>query len=124
MKTSSLEDFKVKVSCFIDAALKKEISWITLEEFLHRLTPNLEKSKEVIKILLEIVQENQKASNDVDSSEKENELEEYDEYLNDLGNEYGDTKLIQGEEVFGEKCPGIQRNVPVTNFEVQDQDDI
>ena len=49
------EEIKVKIGCFIDAALKEEIPWSTLEKFLNKMTQSLEKSREVIKVLLRII---------------------------------------------------------------------
>ena len=48
MKTNSSE----KIKCFIDSALKKEMSWDILTSVIDNMTPTLDKSKEV---LLEII---------------------------------------------------------------------
>ena len=45
-------DVSTKIGCLIDMALKNEISWKMLESLLDQVTSTLEKSKEVIKILL------------------------------------------------------------------------
>ena len=60
MTTSSMEDLKVKIGCFIDAALKEEIPWTIFENFLDKMASSLDKSKQVIKILLRIIQEKHK----------------------------------------------------------------
>ena len=57
MMTYSSENFKVKIVCFIDSALNKEMSWDILASVIDNMTPTLDKSKEVIKILLEIIRE-------------------------------------------------------------------
>ena len=62
MKSSFSKDIKEKIICFLDAALEKQIPWIVLENFMDELTPSLEKSKQVIKILLEIIQDDQKSN--------------------------------------------------------------
>ena len=45
----------MKIECFIDSALKKEMPWDILDSIIDNMTPTLDKSKEVIKILLEII---------------------------------------------------------------------
>ena len=45
----------MKIECFIDSALKKEMSWDILASVIDNMTPTLDKSKEVIKILLELI---------------------------------------------------------------------
>ena len=40
MKTPTPDEVKVKIESFIDAALRKEIPWNTLESFLDNLTPS------------------------------------------------------------------------------------
>ena len=57
MKPYSSDGIKVKIECFIDAALKKEMSWAILASVIDNMTPTLYKSKEVIKILLDIMEE-------------------------------------------------------------------
>ena len=64
MKSSLSQDIKVKIVSFLDAALKKQIPWIVLENFMDELTPSLEKAKQVIKILLKIIQDDQKSNID------------------------------------------------------------
>ena len=44
----------MKIECF-DSALKKDLSWDILDSIIDNMTPTLDKSKEVIKILLEII---------------------------------------------------------------------
>ena len=60
MKTNSSENIKVRIQCFIDSALKKEMSWDILASVIDDMTSTLDKSKEVIKILLEIIREKEK----------------------------------------------------------------
>ena len=55
MKTYSSENFKLKIECFIDSALKNEMSWDILAAIVDSMTPTLDKSKEVISILLDTV---------------------------------------------------------------------
>ena len=64
MTRYSSEEIKVKIGCFIDAALNEEIPWSTLEKFLYKMTSSLERSKEVIKVLLRIIRELQQPFND------------------------------------------------------------
>ena len=73
MKTPTPDEVKVKIESFIDAALRKEIPWNTLESFLDNLTPNLVRSKQVIKMLLRIIQDNQESSIDKVSNKTEME---------------------------------------------------
>ena len=63
----------MKIESFVDAALRKEIPWNTLESFLDNLTPNLVISKQVIKILLRIIQDNQESTLDKVSNKTEKE---------------------------------------------------
>ena len=72
------EEIKVKIGCFIDAALKEEIPWSTLEKFLNKMTQSLEKSREVIKVLLRIIRENQKPI-DTESEIKSEKTQNCDE---------------------------------------------
>ena len=61
MKPNSSENInKMTIECFIDSALKKEMSWDILASVIDNMTPTLDKSKEVIKILLEIIREKEK----------------------------------------------------------------
>ena len=60
MKTYSSENIEMKIECFIDSALKKEITLDILASVIDNMTPTLEKSKEVIRILLEIIHEEEK----------------------------------------------------------------
>ena len=55
MKTYSSDNMKMKIECFIDSALKNEMSRDILAAIVDSMTPTLDKSKEVIKILLEII---------------------------------------------------------------------
>ena len=64
MKTTSPGDIKMTIAYFVDAALKKQIPWSVLENFLDKMTPSLEKSKQVIKILLEIIQDDKESNID------------------------------------------------------------
>ena len=52
----------MKIMSFVDAALRKQIPWIVLENFLDELSPSLENSKQVIKILLSIIKENDESN--------------------------------------------------------------
>ena len=58
MKTNSSKNLKMKIECFIDSALKKQMSWDILASVSDSMTPTLDKSKEVIKILLGIKLDN------------------------------------------------------------------
>ena len=64
MNTSSPDDIKMTIVYFVRAALKKQIPWSVLDNFLDEVTLNLEKSKKVIKILLEIIQDEQESNID------------------------------------------------------------
>lgn len=55
-KESSLKDLSIRIGCIIDTAIKKEISWTTLASILNEMTPTLSKSKQVINILLAVLQ--------------------------------------------------------------------
>ena len=50
------DDAKLRIGSFIESAIKKEISWITLASILNEMTNNLGKSKQVIEILLHTLQ--------------------------------------------------------------------
>ena len=45
-----------KVNYFIEMVIKKEFSWATLSIILDEMTPTLKRSKQVIKILLQILE--------------------------------------------------------------------
>ena len=45
------------IECFIDSALKKVMSWDILASVIDNMTSTLNKSKEVIKILLGIIRD-------------------------------------------------------------------
>ena len=52
MKPYSSENInKMKIECFIDSALKKEMSWDILASVIDNMTPTLDKFNEVISIL-------------------------------------------------------------------------
>ena len=50
------DDAKLRIGSFIESAIKKEISWVTLTSILNEMTNNLGKSKQVIEILLQTLQ--------------------------------------------------------------------
>ena len=76
--TSSVDEIKVKIGCFIDSALKKEIPWNVVENFLDEVTSSLVRSKQIIKILLRIIQDNQPLifGKGIEKDNKPNEFEE------------------------------------------------
>ena len=45
-------DVATKIRCLMDMAMKSEISWTILESLFDELTPSIEKSKHVVKVLL------------------------------------------------------------------------
>ena len=83
----------MKIQCFIDLALKKEMSWDILTSVIDNMTPTLDKSKEVIKILLEIIHDKEDHFNDnlktkesYDKVDNKIEVVEIDEKENDENN--------------------------------------
>ena len=48
-------DVTVKIKYFIDAGMKKQISWTTLVTILEEMASTIDASKEVIKILLDVL---------------------------------------------------------------------
>ena len=50
------DDAKQRIGSFIESAIKKEISWITLASILKEMANNLSKSKQMIEIVLHILQ--------------------------------------------------------------------
>ena len=46
-------DTSNKIICLIEMALKSEITWQTLHSAINALAPTLEKSRQIIRILLE-----------------------------------------------------------------------
>ena len=52
MSESSSISPSTKIKCLIDMALNNEISWLTLNSLIDNLAPTLEKSREIIKIIL------------------------------------------------------------------------
>ena len=77
------DDAKLRIGSFIESAIKKEISWITLASILNEMTNNLGKSKQMIEILLHILQS--KLHNDpIDGNEDNinNDFETKNEELN------------------------------------------
>ena len=57
MSENSSISSSVKIKCLIDMALTNEISWPTLNFVIDTLAPTLEKSKEIIKIILKEFEE-------------------------------------------------------------------
>ena len=45
-------DTSTKIKCLIEMALKSEMSWLALDPVIDKLTPTLEKSRQIVKILL------------------------------------------------------------------------
>ena len=90
MKTYPSANIKLKIECFIDSALKKEMSWDILASIIDNMTPTLDKCKEVIKILLEIMHDKEELFDDnLDSNDKvDNKIEvvEIEENENDENN--------------------------------------
>ena len=62
-------DASNKITCLIEMALKGEIAWLILDSLIDGLTPNLESSRQVIKVMLKEFESHQtmcqmKKSND------------------------------------------------------------
>ena len=72
----------VKIKCLIDMALKGEISWQTLDFLFDGLTPTLNKSKQIINVLLKEFEKHQsiclikRSNDDNDLSEDVIEIDE------------------------------------------------
>ena len=49
MKTVNMS---IRIKCLIEMALENQISWLTLDSIINELTPTLENSKQIIKLLL------------------------------------------------------------------------
>ena len=45
-------DTSTKIKCLIEMAIKSEMSWLALDPVIDKLTPTLEKSRQIVKILL------------------------------------------------------------------------
>ena len=63
----------MQIKCFIDSALKKEMSWDILFSVIENMTPHLTKSKEVIKILLRIIQDKEEPIDEMFENKNSND---------------------------------------------------
>ena len=55
MKSIEEPSVSIKLNCFINMAIQKEISWETLSYVVKDLTSNHEKAQNVVNILLQII---------------------------------------------------------------------
>ena len=130
MKTYPSENIKMKIECFIDSALKKEMSWDILASVIDKMTPTLEISKEVIKILLEIIHDKEEpidvqirnvASND--KKDNKSEVIEMEGTINEenncLVNEVNNDSCIdienhsQNDEVLQEATVDVSTDIQI-----------
>ena len=61
------------IECFIDSALKKVMSWDILASVINNMTPTLDKSKEVIKILLQIIHDKEETIDELFENKNSND---------------------------------------------------
>ena len=99
------EEIKVKIGCFIDAALKEEIPWSTLEKFLNKMTQSLEKSREVIKVLLRIIRVMQQPIT-TESEIKSEKIQNFDEseVIEIDEEDEPDEMILEDIKISGMKC--------------------
>ena len=82
MENFDYMDISNKITCLIEIALKGEISSLNLDLLIDGLTPTLEKSRQIIRILLkefekhQLLQKVKKADSDFDFSEYFSEIVE------------------------------------------------
>ena len=112
MKAYSTENIKVKIERFIDSALKKEMSWDNLASVIDKMTPNLDKSKEVIKILLDMIHDKEDQIDDnLETKESNHKVNEVIEYSN-----------IEESEEFMDRSIEVNKD-SYNNSEINSQED-
>ena len=52
-------DLSIRIKCLIEMTLEDQISWLTLDSIITKLTPTLEKSKQIIRALLKEFKDHQ-----------------------------------------------------------------
>ena len=102
-------DFSSKISCFVDTAMKKQISWNSLAFILDEMASTLDMSKQVIKVLLDILEsvtandalnlsENTKDNSieiQKNAESEEIEFDDFDDSLPEIEND----EIIENEEL-------------------------
>ena len=90
MAENSSISLSTKIKCLIDMALNNEISWLTLNSLINNLAPTLEKSKEIIKIILKEFQEFQSKQSQNDNQREQAESSpKQDEYQGSFNDSFG-----------------------------------
>ena len=108
MKTYSTENIKVKIECFIVFSLKKEMSWDILNSIINNMTPTLDKSKEVIRILLDIIHDKEEPIDGRIENSDSNYKIELEEKVNDYVT--NDCKFFQDKEQFLDRSIEVSKD--------------
>ena len=66
---------KIKIECYIYSALKKEMPWNILASVIDNMTPTLDKSKEVIRILLDIIHDKEPIDEELQNMESNDSID-------------------------------------------------
>ena len=123
-------DTSTKIKCLIEMAIKSEMSWLSLDPVIDKLTPTLEKSRQIVKILLKEFETHQSICTlNIQRSNYE-----------EVGFEFTEEKLVSEEimKIRSEEVINAERDQDFTseahynsdgeiseaNFEVFDENDV
>ena len=88
-------DASVKIKCLIEMALKGEMTWLALDPVINKLTPTLEKSRQIIRILLKEFETHQSMCTISASNDGDDLLEDITD-INDDRSLDDEVKSVQG----------------------------
>ena len=103
------DEVLTNISCFINTAMKKQISWSSLALILDEMASTLDISKKVIKILLDTLQsvtENETQKNIVSEEMTDEEVEVKEE---------DDDEVAENDDFFDDSLPEIENDEMIEN---------
>ena len=103
------DEVLTNISCFINTAMKKQISWSSLALILDEMASTLDISKQVIKVLLDTLQsvtENETQKNIVSEEMTDEEVEVKEE---------DDDEVAENDDVFDDSLPEIENDEMIEN---------
>ena len=115
-------DTSTKIKCLVDMALKSEISWHAVDSAINCLSPTLEKSRHIIRILLKEFQRHQSIcliKNSNDETVEDNIVIDEDQYILDEVKDENDSELIE-EKIDPEDLIVRKSELQDYDFEIED----
>ena len=115
-------DTSVKIKFLIEMALQGEISWHALDPVINRLTPTLEKSRQIIKILLKEFESHQMICTKKTSKDDDDLPEDIAEMNKDQSN-VNEVKMIQRSNSEEDEIEIIDKTqLPEEIMKIQDEE--